>query len=185
VVGKHLKLQKPTHLETNKVAIAISCWYANMDGLDNRDMKVFTENRKVLFNYEILEIFEAGLELKGHEVKAVKSGRANLVGAHVVIRGNEAYLVNAEIAPYQALNISKDYDPQRHRRLLIKKSEIKYLLGKNQTERLTIVPLKLYSKRGLVKLEIALVRGKKKHDKRETLKKREAKREIERRLKNQ
>jgi SsrA-binding protein len=148
-----------------------------------RASSVLAENRRARFDYEILETFEAGLELKGHEVKAIKAGRASLAGAHVVIRGNEAYLLNTEIAPYQALNTPKDHDPRRNRKLLIKKSEIKYLIGKNQTERLTTVPIKLYNKGGLVKVMIALVRSKKKHDKRETIKKRDAKREIERTLK--
>jgi SsrA-binding protein len=124
-----------------------------------RASSVLAENRRARFDYEIL------------------------AGAHVVIRGNEAYLLNTEIAPYQALNTPKDHDPRRNRKLLIKKSEIKYLIGKNQTERLTTVPIKLYNKSGLVKVMIALVRSKKKRDKRETIKKRDAKREIERTLK--
>jgi SsrA-binding protein len=147
--------------------------------------KTYAENRRARFDYEILETFEAGIELKGHEAKAVKSGQATIAGTFAVIRGGEAYLLNATIQPYQALNTPKEYDPTRTRKLLLNKKEIKYLIGKSQTERLTIVPLKLYNKSGLIKVELGLVRSKKKADKREKIKKRDTRREIERTLKKE
>ena len=136
-------------------------------------MGVFAENRKAYFDYEILETYEAGIELKGFEVKAIKSGKVNLTGSYVLIKNEEAWLINADVPPYQVKNIPTSYNPQRNRRLLLNKSEIKELLGKTQQANLTIVPLKLYNKNGLIKLEIGLGRGKKKADKRETIKKRE------------
>lgn len=146
-------------------------------------MATLAENRKAFFNYEILEAFEAGIELKGYEVKAVKSGKASLAGAFATIKDNQIWLTNADISPYQPKNTPADYDPTRPRRLLLKKSEIQYLIGKMTSERLTVVPLKLYNKGGRIKVEIALVRGKRKHEKRETIKKRETQREIRRTLK--
>lgn len=146
-------------------------------------MSVLAENRKAYFNYEILESFEAGLELRGYEVKAIKTGRANIGGAFATLKGQEVYLTNADIPPYQAKNIPADYNPKRPRRLLLKKSEIKNLIGKLQSERLTLVPLKLYTKGSRIKLELALGRGKRKYEKRETIKKREAQKEIRQTLK--
>lgn len=145
--------------------------------------EAYAENRKARFDYQIIETFEAGIELKGFEVKAVKSGRANIAGCFAIIRGGELFLLNADIPPYQPNNTPKEYDPKRTRKLLVKKEEVGYLAGKLKSENLTLVPLRLYNKRGLVKVEIALARGKKKGDKREAIKKREAKREIERTLK--
>jgi SsrA-binding protein len=142
-------------------------------------LSVFAENKRVRFDYEILETLEAGLALKGFEVKAI------IVGSHGIIRGEEVWLLNANIPPYQPANTPDDYDPKRTRKILLKKKEIKYLIDKNKTERLTIVPKRLYNKAGLVKLELALVRGKKKADKREAIKKRETKREIDKTLKQQ
>ena len=130
-------------------------------------------NRKARFNYEILETYEAGIELKGYEVKALKTGRGDITGAHVIVRGNEAWLVNANIPPYQQNNTPDDYEPTRTRRLLLKSKEIKILAGKIYKTGLTIVPLKVYNKNRLVKLELGLGRGKKKADKREAIKKRE------------
>ncbi len=147
-------------------------------------MDTLSENRKAYFNYEILEKFEAGIELKGYEVKAMKSGKASLTGAFATIKDNQIWLTNADISPYQPKNTPADYEPTRSRRLLLKKSEIGYLIGKMTSERLTVVPLRLYNKGGLIKVEIALVRGKRKHEKRETIKKRETQREIRRTLKN-
>ena len=144
---------------------------------------VFSENRRARFDYEILETFEAGLVLNGSEVKSIKTGKANIAGSFAVIRGNEAFLLGADIPPYQPKNTPAGYDPTRTRKLLLTAKEIKYLAGKARADKLTLVPLKLYNKRGLVKLELALARGKKKSDKRETIKKREVKREIERTLK--
>ncbi|MEK9183931.1 MAG: SsrA-binding protein SmpB [Patescibacteria group bacterium] len=130
-------------------------------------------NKKAYFNYEILETYEAGIELKGFEVKAIKTGKASIVGSFVIVKNNEAWLLNADIPPYQPANTPPDYDPKRTRRLLLKKEEIKELIGKTHENGLTIVPLKLYNKNGKIKIEIGIGRGKKKTDKRETIKKRE------------
>jgi SsrA-binding protein len=141
------------------------------------------ENRKAYHDYEILEKFEAGLELKGFEVKALRSGRGSLAGSRIIIRGGEAYIVGMDIPPYQPKNAPKDYDFQRTRRLLLNKKEIEYLNGKSQQAGLTLIPLGVYSKKGFLKISFGVCRGLKKYDKREKIKKREAKRKIERLLK--
>lgn len=141
------------------------------------------ENRKAYHDYEILEKFEAGLELKGFEVKALKSGRGSLIGSRIIIRGGEAYAVGMNIPPYQAANTPKDYDSQATRRLLLNKKEIQYLGGKSQQQGLTLIPLEIYNRKGFVKLFFGLCRGLKKYDKREKIKEREEKRKIERLLK--
>ena len=148
-------------------------------------MASFVTNRKAHFNYEIQEKLEAGIELLGHEVKSVKAGHANLEGSHVIIRGNEAFLIGSTITPYQPSNTPKDYDPARNRKLLLTKKELQELGSKENQKGLTIVPLSMYSKARKIKLEIAIVRGKKKFDKRESIKKRDSKRDIDRTLKNQ
>ncbi len=148
-------------------------------------MTTFIQNKKATFNYEILETFEAGLVLSGHEVKAIRHGMGSLLGAYVIIRGSEAFLVKATITPYQVANTPKAYDPERARKLLLSQKEIRALEKKLNTAGLTIVPISLYSKKSKIKLEIALVRGKKKADKRETLKERDTKRDILRTLKGQ
>ena len=141
-------------------------------------------NRRAYFDYEILETHEAGMELFGFEVKAIKSGHGNLSGCFAVIRGQEAYLLGATIPPYQPKNAPKDYDPQRTRRLLLHKSEIKELTGKTAQKGLTLVPLKLYNKNGKIKILLGLARHKKSGDKRETIKKRETEREMARETKD-
>ena len=140
-------------------------------------MATLAVNKRAFFDYEILEKFKAGVELTGHETKSAKMGRIKIVGAHAIIRGNEAFLIGAEISSFQPKNAPADYDPSRTRRLLLKSEEIKYLLGKTKSG-LTLVPLGVFTERGLIKIELGLARGKKKHDKREAIKKREAKREI-------
>lgn len=145
--------------------------------------QIYTENRKAFFNYEILEKLEAGIELLGFEVKAVKNGQASLDSAYVAIRGGEAFLIGAQIAPYQPSNTPKEYEPARTRKLLLTKKEIAALLGFEQKKGLTIVPLSLYNKGGRVKVAVAVVRGKKKFDKRAVIKKRETDREIDRAMK--
>jgi len=137
-------------------------------------------NKKAYFDYEILEKFEAGIALLGMEVKSLKMNKANIVGAYVVIKHHEAFLLNASISPYQPQNTSPDYDPQRTRKLLLQTKEIDYLFGKIKQQGLTLILLKVYNKNGLIKVEIALVKGKKKFDKREVVKKREIKKRIER-----
>lgn len=148
-------------------------------------MSEITSNKKAHFDYQILETYEAGIELLGHEVKSVKTGHINLAGSFAVIRGGEAYLLNATIPPYQAKNAPADYDPLRTRKLLLHKSEIKELIGKSAQKGLTIVPLKVYTKRSRIKILLGLAKHKKKADKRETIKKREAEREVRRTLKQE
>lgn len=146
-------------------------------------MATFAENRKAHFSYEIMEKFQAGLVLEGQEVKSARLGRMSLAGSYVVVRGEELFLRGAIISPYQPANTPSNYNPQRDRKLLLHKEEIRYLLGKSKERGLTLVPLRVYNDKRKIKLEFGLARGKKKEDKREDLKKREAKREIERALK--
>ena len=143
-------------------------------------MSHYAENRKARFNYEILEKYEAGIELLGSEVKSVRGGQMSLEGAFVIVRGGEVYLINTNIPPYQAKNSPKDYDQLRNRKLLLTKKEIAELAGNEKNKSLTIVPISVYNKGRKIKEEIVLVKGKKKFDKRETLKKRDTDREIRR-----
>ena len=145
-------------------------------------MRNLADNKKAFFNYEILERFEAGLVLTGQEVKSIKLGRINIAGAYVIIRGGEAYLINANVPPYQPKNVSQDYDPVRPRKLLLKKSEINYLAGKSDEAGLTLVPLRVYTKKGKIKLEFATAKGRKKIDKKDLIRKREVERDIKREL---
>jgi len=146
-------------------------------------MEILSENKKARFDFELLETYEAGIELFGFEVKAVKNHKINLEGSYVFPRFGEFFLVGATIAPYQPKNTPKNYEPTRERRLLLHKKEINYLLGKISQKGLTILPVKIYIKNGRVKLEIALARKFKKHDKREKIKERESKRKVERTMK--
>ncbi len=148
-------------------------------------MRIILENKKALFDYSILEKFEAGIVLKGLEVKSIKTGRMNLRGSFVVINQSptEVFLIGANIPPYQPNNTPDDYDPKRSRKLLLKKTEIKHLIGKSRERGLTMVPIKVYTIKGKIKIEFAIVKGKKKFDKREQIKKRQTKKEIEREIK--
>ena len=141
-------------------------------------------NKKAFFNYEITDKYTAGVELLGLEVKSVKNGHGSLEGAYVIIRGSEAFLVGATIPPYQPGNTPQDYDPLRVRRLLLTKKELRELEKKAAIGGLTVVPLGMYNKGRYVKVDIAIGRGKKKFDKRETIKKRDTDRDIRRTLKN-
>ncbi len=147
------------------------------------DMSLIT-NRKAGFNYEILEKYVAGIELFGFEVKSLKGSQGSLEGAHVTIRGGEAYIVEMFIPPYQVNNTPKEYEPRRNRRLLLNKKEVLELEKAEKTKGLTIVPLSVYNKGSKLKLDIAIVKGKKKFDKREVLKKRDTERDIARDLRN-
>lgn len=146
-------------------------------------MITIIENKKAYFNYQILEKFKAGIVLQGQEVKSIKSGKISLRGSFVVLRGEEVFLIGANIPPYQPKNAPKNYNPQRSRKLLLKKTEIRHLIGKAKQRGLTMVPLKVYTDKGKIKLEFGIARGKKKVDKRELIKKREIEREIKRALK--
>ena len=141
-------------------------------------MMVIATNKRAHFDYEILETYEAGIELYGFEVKSIKSGRINLAGSYAIIRNNEVWLINADIPPYQPKNAPEDYDSKRSRRLLLGKKEIKTLIGKTVEKGLTLMPLKVYTKERKIKIEIGLAKSRKKADKRELIKKREAEREI-------
>lgn len=143
----------------------------------------YAENRKARFNYEIVEKYETGIEFLGTEVKSVRGGQMSLDGAFVIVRGGEVFLINASIPPYQIKNAPKDYDPLRNRKLLLTKKEINELAGNEKNKSLTIVPISVYNKGRKIKIEIALVKGKKKYDKRETIKKRETDREVRREYK--
>ena len=149
-------------------------------------MKTITINKEGLFNYEPLARFETGIVLTGAEVKAVKLGQISLKGAYVTLdHGSEAWLVNCHISPYlPARGQQAAYDPLRRRKLLLHKKEINTLIGSGKQKGLTIIPISVYTKSGLIKLEIALSRGKTKLDKREKIKERESEREIRRILKH-
>lgn len=145
-------------------------------------MPTFAKNKRALFKYKILEEFEAGISLIGQEVKSIKAGRVILTGSYVIVRGAEVYLIGAQIPAYQPKNAPKDYDNQRVRKLLLRKSEINYLIGKTKTKGLALIPLKIYSKKGIIKVVFGLGKVLKKYDKREKIKDRDIKRKIARAL---
>ncbi|MCF7820184.1 MAG: SsrA-binding protein SmpB [Candidatus Pacebacteria bacterium] len=142
-------------------------------------MPTIALNRQARHNFEILETYEAGIVLKGYEVKAIKTGLVNLKGSYISLKKDEEtkelapYLVKAHVGRYKPAGDIEDYSAERDRKLLLTRKEIGYLLGKSQEAGLTLVPLKLYTKHSFIKLEIGLVRGKKQYDKREDIKKRE------------
>lgn len=146
-------------------------------------MASLISHTRAKFDFEIIERFEAGISLLGTEVKSVRGGQGKLEGSHVIVRGGEAFLVGASIPAFQKANAPKDYDPERPRKLLLTEKEIAELGQKSEKQGLTIVPLGLYNKGRKLKLEIGLARGKKKADKRETIKARDTKRDIEREFK--
>lgn len=141
-------------------------------------MGILAKNKEAFFNYTIEQTLEAGIVLAGHEVKSVKRGDVSLKGAHVVIHGNEAMLVNAHISAYKYAGELKGYEPTRSRKLLLNKKEISGLIGKAKEQGMAVVPLEFYAKRGLVKVKLGIGRGKKKYDKRESIKRREDERKI-------
>jgi SsrA-binding protein len=146
-------------------------------------MKNVAVNKSVGHDYIVLETFEAGLALVGSEVKSVRAGRVSLKEAYAEVRGGEVFLVKCNISPYEAANIF-NHEPLRERKLLLHRREIKRLAGKTQERGLTIVPTRVFlADRGRIKLEIALVRGKREHEKREAIKKRDTDREIRAALK--
>lgn len=137
-------------------------------------MKILATNKKVSHNYQILDKFEAGISLLGLEVKSIKMGHISLAGSYIVIdRNNEAFLIGATVSPYQPKNTPKNYNEQRSRKLLLKKSEIKYLIGKSKQKGLTLLPLLVYTIGRKIKIEIGVAKGRKQFDKREKIKKRE------------
>lgn len=140
----------------------------------------YVSNAKAGFDYEILETIEAGLVLEGQEVKSIKTGKASIKGSYVKIIDGQLFLIGATVSPYQPANTPKDYDPQRFRKLLISKKEMSALIGTSQAHGLTLVPLKIYDRRGRLKLLVGIARGKKKYDKREAIKKKDVQRAKER-----
>jgi SsrA-binding protein len=144
-------------------------------------IKIICQNKKAKFEYELSERFEAGLVLLGTEVKSLRMGKANLLDAYARIVGNEAYLVGAHISPYDSAYFG-NHDPLRRRKLLLKKQEIRRLTGKTQEQGRSLIPLKLYFKNGLAKVELSLAKGKKLHDKRQSLKDADSKRDMARDL---
>ncbi len=147
--------------------------------------KYIVKNVQAFFNYEIIDTFQAGIVLSGPEVKSVKNKRISLKGSYIRIENNEAWLINCSIAPYgPAKGIQQNYQQEKPRKLLLHKKEISELIGKSKQKGLTIMPTCVYTKRGLIKVDIALARGKTKIDKREKIKDREIQRQISRSLKN-
>ncbi len=151
---------------------------------NNERFKIISDNRQARFQYEILETYEAGIELKGTEVKSIRAGKVNLRDGFALIRNGEALLLNVQVSPHQTTSQTFNHDPRRTRKLLLHKDEIRKLTGKVEQQGLTLVPLKMYLKRGWVKIDIGLVRGKKLHDKREDVKRRQDQRDMQRALKN-
>lgn len=145
-------------------------------------IKVIADNRKARHDYHILETFEAGIVLTGTEVKSLRLGRANLRDSYAAVENGELFIYNMHISPYTHGNMF-NHDPKRTRKLLMHKREIMRLLGQTQEKGYTLIPLRLYFKRGKAKVELALGKGKKLYDKRETIAKRDEKRRIERVLK--
>lgn len=138
---------------------------------------VIQDNKKARFDYEILETFEAGIVLTGSEVKSLRDKSVQLKDSYISFINDEAFLQNAHISPYKASSYN-NHEPERLRKLLLHRDELEKILGKIKEKGLSCVPLKIFFKKGLVKLDIALVRGKKLHDKRETIKNREASKKL-------
>ena len=144
--------------------------------------RIFSENKKGYFDYEILEKFNAGVVLFGQEVKSIKTGHINLAGSYVVLKQGEVFLTGVKIPPYQPNNVGADYNEARDRKLLLNKKEINYLIGKSAQKGFSLVPLKIFEKSGRIKIEFGLVKGKKKYDKKEKIKKRDIERQVMREL---
>jgi len=136
-----------------------------------------TENRKAFHDYHIVETFEAGVALKGTEVKSIREGNANLRDSFARVEGGEVWIYNMHISPYSHRGYS-DHEPTRRRKLLLHRQEIRKLIGKTVERGMTLVPTRMYFKNGRIKVELSLAKGKKAHDKRETIKRREADRET-------
>lgn len=146
------------------------------------NIKIVATNKQAYHNYNIIETYEAGLSLQGSEVKSIREGQVNLKDSFVRIDNGEAYVLNMYIAPYKPAS-KLQHDPYRKRKLLLHKKEILKLMGKVQEKGYTIVPTKLYFKNGKAKLEIALAKGKAKHEKRQAIKERDLKRELSKKYK--
>jgi SsrA-binding protein len=143
--------------------------------------KIICRNKRARFDYEIIETMEAGMSLKGTEVKSLRDGKANLIDSYARIKENEVYLIDSHISLYSHGNI-QNHDPLRERKLLLHRKEIKRLIGKVREKGLTMVPLSLYFKNGKVKVDLALVKGKRLYDKKEAIKQRDEMRDLEREM---
>ncbi len=151
---------------------------------NSNGIKIVSDNRQARFQYEILQTYEAGIELAGTEVKSIRQGKVNLRDGFALVRNGEVFLHNVHISPHQTASQVFNHDPTRTRKLLLHRDEIRKLIGQVEQQGLTLVPLKMYLKRGWVKVDLALVRGKKLHDKREDLRRRQDQRDIQRAIKN-
>ncbi len=149
-----------------------------MDGI-----KIVARNRKAKFEFELLDSYEAGIELRGTEIKSIRAGQVSLAEAYVRTNGKQAWLVGAHIAPYDQAS-AFNHDPERERRLLLHKKEIQALFDSIRLKGLTIIPTQVYLKNGRAKVEIAVAKGKRQFDKRESIKKRDMERDIDRALDN-
>lgn len=145
--------------------------------------RIVCKNPKAHKDFHIEETFETGIELKGSEVKSLRKGQASLKESFAMVKENEVYLINSYIAPYEEANIF-NHDPKRDRKLLLNRREINRLIGRSKTRGYTLVPIKIYFNKRYAKLELGLAKGKTKIDKREDIKRKDAKREMERALKN-
>lgn len=145
----------------------------------NTEVRATVSNRRARFEYEILDSYEAGIVLKGSEVKSLRVGKANLQDAYALVKDGEVWLMNMHISPYEQAN-QFNHDPIRTRKLLLTKAEISKLYTKANEKGLTLVPLKCYFKKGIVKVELGVAKGKKLHDKRESIKERDVEREMRR-----
>ncbi|MBM0742992.1 SsrA-binding protein SmpB [Phormidium sp. CLA17] len=147
--------------------------------------KLISDNRYARFQFEILETYEAGIQLVGTEVKSIRAGKVSLKDGFALIRDGEAFLMNVHISPHDTTRQTYNHDPRRNRKLLLHRDELRSLTGKVEQQGLTLVPLKMYMKRGWVKIVIGLARGKKLHDKREDIKRRDDQRDMQRAMKTQ
>lgn len=146
-------------------------------------IRVVSDNRQARYLYEIIETYEAGIELKGTEVKSIRVGRVNLRDGYALIRKGEAWLLNVHISPYDAGGPYFNHEPRRSRKLLLHRREINKLIGQIEQKGLTLIPLKMYIKGNWVKISLGLAKGKKIYDKRETIKRRDDQREMARAMK--
>ncbi len=149
---------------------------------DSTGRKIITDNRKARYLYELLDTYQAGIELLGTEVKSIRAGRVNMQDGYALIRNGEAWLINVHISPYET-SAYFNHEPRRTRKLLLHRQEINKLVGLVEQKGLTLVPTKMYFKNGLVKVEIAVGRGKKLHDKRDSIKQRDDQRTMARVMK--
>jgi len=141
-------------------------------------MPLIAKNKRAFFDYEILEKYEAGLVLEGQEVKSIKTGHISINGSFVTLKSSECWLIGATVPPYKMAGRLIGYEPGRSRKLLLHRREIDSLIGQTKQKGLTLVPMEVYTKRGKIKLKFGLARGKKKYEKRETIKKRDVEKAI-------